>query len=157
MYSYIIHISRSFGSLTLARDKPGCLLAFVGPMQWHAPIESNLHLNLTKELRATIGGYCILSYYILYTIYYILYKLNGGTQTQQQYHKVYVDGKGTQWWKTTQTQRFAFHKEKPYVCFSWAKCDSRVCIWFHVQPGLEMNYGKGMTTTVYIQVIYRVG
>ena len=28
---------------------------------------------------------------------------------------------------------------------------------FHVQPGLEMNYGKGMTTTVYIQVIYRVG
>ena len=75
MYSYIIHISRSFGSLTLARDKPGCLLAFVGPMQWHAPIESNLHLNLTKELRATIGGYCILSYYILYTIYYILYTI----------------------------------------------------------------------------------
>ena len=31
-----------------------------------------------------------------------LSQLNGGTQTQQQYHKVYVDGKGTQW-SATQT------------------------------------------------------
>ena len=61
-------------------------------------------------------------------------QLTGVTQTQQQYHKVYVDGKGTRWWKTTQTQRLAFHKEKPYVCFSWAKYDPRDIHGCHVYP-----------------------
>ena len=59
---------------------------------------------------------------------------------KRRYPNTTTISQGICWWKgdtmmkTTQTPRFAFHKEKPYVCFSWAKYDPRDIHGCHVYP-----------------------